>query len=133
MRYRSIIALGLGLAATLTVNGQAVFAQRASTKAYRQPLPRTAVSAKGRTTSAAYMEDLPSMGATAGSAPTQPMPPGGMRSDPFADDSGAFPDYGASSECCDDYCSDVPCDTGCCSTCGPQGGCLSGQCFITAD
>jgi hypothetical protein len=137
MSYRSIVALALGLAATFAINADAVYAQRVSNRAYRHPLPRPVPPAKGRMFRAAYAEEeLPGMGeqsrlAPSQPGPSQPLPPQNMPANPFSDDSGPMLEYGQSDDCCEDYCSDMPCDVGCCDTCQPH--CVSSQCFITAD
>jgi hypothetical protein len=149
MRIRSIVALALAVGAISATGGQAVFAQRLSNNGYRppnnvyrQPLPRSAAYARGRTFSAGYAEELPAQEAPSRLVPPQSAPPGNMQSTPFGDDGGPLPEYGPSGECCDNYgcdsygcddCCDIPCDSGCCSTCGPDGCCSPGECFITAD
>jgi len=137
MSYRSIVALALGLAATFDIGAEVVHAQRVANSAYRQPSPRPLPPARGRMFRAAYAEEeLPGMSEQSRLAPSrsessQPLPPQGMPANPFNDDSGPMLEYGPSGDCCDDYCSDMPCDVGCCDTC--QTNRASGQCFITAD
>jgi hypothetical protein len=124
MRYRSIVALALGLSATFAVNGQQVLGQLVSNKIYRQPRP--AAANMGRASSAAYAEEMHSKGRPVEQAPAQ------MHSNPFGDDSPAMQPYGPAGGYGDDYCADNSCYTG--SNCGASRSArASGQCFVTAD
>ena len=126
MRYRSIVALALGLSATFAINGQQVLGQLVSNKAYRQAGPRPAAANMSRASSAAYAEEVHSK-----AAPAEQLP-GPMHSDPFGDDGASTQQFAPAGGYGDDYCADNTCYTGSnCGSCGPS--CASGQCFVTAD
>ncbi len=88
MRYRSVVALALGLTATLAFSGQTVFGQFVPKSVYRTPGARTAARSGARMSPAAYAEQV--------QTEAMPVPPGQapQQSDPFGDDSAAMQSFG---------------------------------------
>jgi hypothetical protein len=124
MRYRSVVALALGLTTTFGIGGAQVFGQLVSQPGYGMAGARPSARGVGRTSPAAYAEEVQEKSAPGRLAP-------GSHADPFSDDTVPMESFAPMGGYGDGCCDDGACYPGCC---GPsEAACLRGQCFFTAD